>query len=231
MNNGEQNHLGNGRLWGALPTERLRTNWTMEADGPMVQGPHSLRPFRGHRMLLYLEPGQYGLLVTGRKLRAIYLDGAHHLEIGNAEHQVPHHSTLTLLSSHEALPFRFAGSSALRAPDGTGIIARGGLRLRKPARFYQRVLRRARRDWSSDSLLAILTPIVRQAFENILAGFNSPHAGTLQSELMTLEPSRLDEYLEPTGLYCAALAAYTDTPPVENCPDPDSLLSGDFLHN
>ena len=231
MNDGEKGPLGNGRRWGALPTEGLRVHWTMEAGGPMVQGPNELNDFRGKRMLLYLEPGQYGLLVVDGKLRSVYLDGAHHLEIGNGEHQVPHEGSLTLLNSHEPLPFRFAGPTALKAGDGTGIITRGTLRLDKPTRFYHQVLRQAGRDWSSDSLLAVLTPIVRRAFAEILSGCDGAHAGTLQSELMALEPGRLDEYLEPEGLSCASLAAYTDTPPVEDCPDPDSLLSDEFLHN
>jgi len=230
MNDGDKGHLGNGRQWGALPTEGLRISWTMEADGPMVQGPYPLDEYRGRRMLLDLEPGQYGILVAGDKLRAVYLEGTHHLEVGGGDQQVPHEGTLTLLSSLEPLRFRFGGPTSLRAPDGTGVIARGSLRLEKPARFFHRILRQAGRDWSSDSLLAVLTPIVQQAFQEILADFEGAHPGTLQSELMVLDASRLDEYLEPVGLYCASLAAYTDTPPVEDCPDPDSLLSVELLH-
>ncbi len=233
MSDQGNHHLSHGKNWGALPVEGASLHWSMEDGGPMVQGPFELKEHRGRRMLLHLEPGQYGLLVTEEQLRAVYLEGGHHLEIGNGPQQVPVDGSLILLSSDEPMPFRFAGDCALKAPDGTGIIARGTLRLQKPARFYHRILRQAGRDWSSDSLLAVLTPVVREAFQDLLESCledTCGDTGTLQSALMTLDPSRLDEFLAPAGLYCASVAAYTDTPPVEDCADPASLLSEEFLH-
>lgn len=231
--------LSHGKNWGALPRQGEDQEWCMAADGPMIQGPIALEEYRGRRVVLHLQPGQYGLLVVDEKLRAVYLDGSHHLEIGTGHQQVPTAGRLILLSSLEGLDLRFAGSEALHTADGTGVIARCSLRLARPALFYHRILRPAGRDWSSDSLLAVLTPVARQAFQEILDGLGEDgisHAGALQSELMDLKPGRLDEYLEPSGLYCASVAAYTDALPVEDSPDagspdPESLQSQELLHN
>ena len=46
------------------------------------------RFLRGKRVLLSLEPGQMALLVGDNRLQAIYLDGGHQLEIGNAANQM-----------------------------------------------------------------------------------------------------------------------------------------------
>lgn len=238
MNSLSTSGLSHGKQWGALPRNHERLEWSLDPDGPMVQGPYELDTYRGHRLFLHLEPEEYALLVTEDSLRAIYLDGAHHLEIGTGLNQVPTDGRLILLSSNQTLNFRFAGESALHAADGSGVIARCSLRLAKPARFFFRILRPVGRDWSSDSLSTVLGSVARQACQDLLdnlGGSGNCHAGTLQSILMDLKPSSLDEHLVASGLFCAAFAAYTDALPVESgridLSESDSLQTEELLHN
>ncbi len=227
--------LTSGRDWGALPLRHEQYEWSMDADGPMVQGPVTMESLLGQRMLLTLEAGQYGLLIRQDALKALYLDGCHHLDIGSRPDQVQTDSQLLLLSTDQSMDFRWTSTSDLgfTTSDGTRVIGRCSVRIEKPARFYQRFLRKLE-DWSPQSVRSHLEPLAHQAFNDLLTQICQlewDNPGGLQSTLMNLCAGQLDEFLGEHGLFCESLAAYTEAPPVENWQDQPSGQSADMLHN
>ncbi len=226
--------LGHGRNWGALPLRTEKFQWSMEADGPMVQGPLDMEFLRGQRISLNLEMGQYGLLVRDGALKALYLDGAHHLDIGEQKEQIKTDSHLFFLTTEKSIDFRWTTESAqgFTAAGGTPVIGQCSVRIEKPARFYQRVLRKLEK-WSPEDINDCLRPLVNSAFKELLQDLTATacnHPGGLQSSLMMLGAHQLDEYLSEHGLYCVSLAAYTAAPPVENSTDQTAGQSADLLH-
>lgn len=227
--------LSNGRNWGALPLRTDNFQWSMEADGPMVQGPMEMEALRGQRMSLTLELGQYGLLVRDGALKALYLDGCHHLDIGNQNDQINTDSLLFFLTTEKSLDFRWTAQQAhgFTAADGTPIIGQCTVRIEKPARFYHRVLRELE-DWTPQTVNKCLKPLVHTAFKELLKEISETgcdHSGGLQSSLMMLGAHQLDDHLSQHGLYCVSLAVYTAAPPVENCTDQTAGQSAELLHN
>jgi hypothetical protein len=227
--------LGSGRNWGALPLRTDQFEWTMEADGAMVQGPLDMEFLRGQHISLILEEGQYGLLVRNGALKALYLDGAHHLDIGQGNDQIKTDSLLFLLATDKNQDFRWTADSdqGFVTRDGTPVIGRCTVRIEKPARFYHRFLR-GLENWLPETITDHLEPLVHQAFNDLLTELcesGCDHAGGLQSSLMNLGAHHLDEYLSEHGLYCVSLAAYTAAPPVENCTHQTAGQSADLLHN
>ena len=227
--------LGSGRNWSALPLGTEKFQWSMEADGPMVQGPLELEFLRGQRMSLALGVGQYGLLVREGALKALYLDGCHHLDIGQKSGQINTDSLLFFLTTEKSIDFRWTtdGSEGFVAADGTPVIGRCSVRIEKPARFYHRVLRKLN-DWSPEAVENCLNPLVHKAFKDLLAEIcetGCDHSGGLQSSLTSLGAHQLDDFLSEHGLYCVSVAAYTAAPPVENCTDQTAGQSADLLHN
>ncbi len=227
--------LTSGRDWSALPLRHEQYEWSMEAEGPLVQGPLDMEFLRGQRMLLTLEEGQYGLLVHDGALKALYLDGCHHLDIGNRPDQVQTDSHLFFLSTSQPVEFRWTSTSehGFTTSDGTQVIGRCSVRIEKPARFYHRILRNLS-DWSPETVNSQLEPLVHQAFNNLLSQvcqLEWDHPGGLQSALMGLGASQLDEFLSEHGLFCESLAAYTAAPPVENWQNQTTGQSTDLLHS
>jgi len=225
----------NGQYWEALPVGADQYQWSMEADGDMVQGPLDMEFLRGQHMSLTLELGQYGLLVRDGALTALYLDGSHHLDIGDQNDQVRTDSLLFFLTTEKSLDFRWTtdNDQGFMTPDGTPVIGRCTVRIEKPARFYHRVLRKLD-DFSPENITECIKPLVHNAFKELLNELCEPgcdHSGGLQSSLMMLGAHQLDEHISEHGLYCVSLAAYTAAPPVENCTDQTAGQSADLLHN
>ncbi len=227
--------LTSGRDWGALPLRHEQYEWSMEADGPLVQGPLDMEFLHGQRMLLTLDDGQYGLLVRQGALKALYLDGCHHLDIGRRPDQVQTDSQLFFLSTDIAVGFRWTGNrdQGYTTRDGTQVIVRCSVRIEKPARFYHQVIRNLG-DYSPETVHGHLESLVHQAINDLLCEvcqLDLDHPGGLQSSLMGLGASQLDEFLCEHGLFCESLAAYTAAPPVENWSDQTAGQSADLLHN
>lgn len=227
--------LSSGRNWSSFPLKQDQYEWSMEADGPLVQGPLEMEFLRDQLMLLTLESGQYGLLVYNGALKALYLDGIHNLDIGEHGNQIQPESLLFFLSTDKAVDFRWTSNSehGFTTSDGSKIIGHCSVRIEKPARFYHRNLR-TMTDWSPEAVENHLEPLVQQAFNSLLAQVcqtEFDHAGGLQSTLMNLGASQLDEFLEEHGLFCESIAAYTAAPPVENWQDQTAGQSTDLLHN
>ncbi len=227
--------LGNGRNWSTLPLDSDKFEWSMEDEQSMVQGPHKMEPMRDQWVSLSLEMGQYALLIRDGGLKALYLDGCHHLDIGEGKDQVKTDSLLLFLDTTKSADFRWteAGANGFATDDGTPVISHCSVRIEKPARFYQHVLRELD-DWSSKSLNNHLENLVHEAFNNLLTEIREhccDHPGGLQSTLMGLGAHQLDEHLSEHGLYCVSLAAYTAAPPVDDCIDQTAGQSTDLLHN
>ena len=227
--------LSSGRNWNSFPLKQKQYEWSMEADGPLVQGPLEMESLRDQVMLLTLEPGQFGLLVNNDSLKALYLDGVHNLDIGEHGNQIQPESLLFFLSTDKSVAFRWTSNSehGFTTSDGTKIIGRCSVRIEKPARFYHRNLR-TMTDWSPEAVESHLEPLVQQAFNKLLAEVcqaEFDHAGGLQSTLMNLGASQLDEFLEEHGLFCESIGAYTAAPPVEDWQDQTAGQSADLLHN
>ncbi len=235
MNEHEDSTLTSGRNWGAIPLRQGQYEWKMDPDDSLVQGPIKMEDLLGQRMLLNLELGQYGLLIRDGALKALYLDGCHHLDIGRREDQIQINSSLVFLNTEKSLHFHWTAQhgEGFVAPEGIPVIGRCSVRIEKPARFYQRVLR-SLDDWSSETLRNYLDPLLHQAFSKLLAEICEPdcdHSGGLQSLLMGLGSHQLDEFITEHGLYCQDLAAYTAAPPIEEGVDQIAGQSVDLLHN
>ena len=227
--------LSSGRNWSAIPLNTTQFHWSMEADGPMVQGPMEMGDLRGQRISLNLETGQFGLLVRDQALKALYLDGSHHLDIGQNNSQIKTDSQLFFLTTEKSEDFRFTpeNSPGFAASEGTEIIGRCSVRIEKPARFYHRFLRTLD-NWSPENIRQNLEPLVHLAFNEMLSELiehGSRQPGELQSSLMRLGAHQLDEHLSEHGLYCVSLAAYTAAPPVEQYSHQTAGQTADLLHN
>ncbi len=223
------------RNWGALPLQSENFEWTMEADGPMVQGPLDMSTLRGQRISLILDVGQFGLLAREGSLKALYLDGAHHLHIGQQNDQIHPNSMLFFLSTEITRDFRWIPkpTDQFKTSGDSSVIGRFSVRIEKPARFYHRFLRTLE-DWSPETISNQLEALVHEAFNKMLSelcGSSYKQPGGLQSTLMRLGSQHLDEYLCEHGLYCVSLAAYTAAPPIEHHSNQTAGQSADLLHN
>ena len=78
-----------------------------------VQGPLDLEFLRGRKMSLTLEPGQMALLIQEGGLKAVYLDGAHYLDVGHGPHQVPADSSLLFLAAERHINLNWSRQEPL----------------------------------------------------------------------------------------------------------------------
>jgi len=210
--------LGNGRNWSALPAEEGPLEWSVDPEGALVQGPLELESFRGRRLLLVLEEGQYALLVGEQGLAGVYLDGAHTLDVGTGENQVPPGARLIFLAAERTLDVAWNRENPLGITGRGGDQLIGGCRLEvaRPACFYRTFL-----DGSEGSdpefVTRLIDQYVRGLLENLLDDLD-PRGGTaaVQSRLTALGPQDLADDLETCGLRCVNLALYTAAPPVES---------------
>lgn len=209
--------LGHGRDWTVLPADNGPLEWTIDPEDGLVQGPLELESFRGRRLTLVLTEGQYALLVLDHGLAGVYLDGAHTLDVGTGENQLPPSSRLVFLAAERTLDVVWNRDNPL------GMTVRGGdqliggcsLVVEKPACFYRTFL--AGTDDSDPGFVSrLIDQYVRGLVENLIGDLD-PDAGTaaIQSRLTALSPGDLADDLETCGLRCVNLALYTAVPPVE----------------
>jgi hypothetical protein len=212
--------LTNGRQWAALPLSGGPIEWSVTADQGYVQGPLDLEFLRGQKLSLLLSERQQALLVQDGQLRAVYLDGAHYLEIGLGERQIPPSCQLIFLALEDSLQLRWPRTAPLRwgpDPDQT-LIGSCSLGIEWPGRFFGTFLQgQAQPD--PDFILRLIDQMVRGLFEELLTvGVDSETtagAYELQARLTRLSPADLNDELNACGLNCTRLAVYTAAPPVE----------------
>ncbi len=213
--------LKNGRDWETLPEDEGPIEWTLDHRQGLVQGPLDLEFLRGRKISLALEPGQMALLVQGGDLKAVYLDGAHYLDVGHGNHQVPADGKLVFLAANRNITLNWSRQTPLHLGNGWEEALIGGcsLAIDGPARFFRTFLD-TREMPDPEFLDRLIDQMVRGILEDMLGTMfgrtESPGPGEIQSRLTRLNPEDLADELAPCGLACVNLAIYTAAPPVEN---------------
>jgi hypothetical protein len=213
--------LSNGRDWDSLPADEGPIEWTVDPRQGLVQGPLDLEFLRGRKISLALEPGQMALLLQDDDLKAVYLEGAHYLDIGRGNHQVPADGRLVFLAADRHINLNWPRNKPLHLGPGSREALIGGcsLAIDGPARFFRTFLDTPAMP-DPKFLVGLIDQLVRGIMEDTLeAMFGSGGAagpGEVQSRLTGLTPADLADDLAPCGLACVNLAVYTAAPPVEN---------------
>ena len=213
--------LDNGRDWESLPSDEGPIEWTLDHRQGLVQGPLDLEFLRGRKISLALEAGQMALLVQENDLKAVYLDGAHYLDIGHGNHQVPSNGKLIFLAANRHINLNWSRQAPLHLGHGDNNALIGGcsLAIDGPARFFRTFLAPPEMP-EAEFLTCLIDQMVRGILEELLDSLfgTNETAGPaeIQSRLTALTPEDLAEGLAPCGLACVNLAIYTAAPPVEN---------------
>lgn len=217
-------------LWQQDDPDRLIV-WQPASPPRAVEGPLALTCFAGRRLVLELAPAQIVCRESGGRLRQVYFDGVHRLEIGEGEHQIAPDNRLTFLRPDAPLDLRWRQNDSLvlavaaagrpqpqpgdpsgASPSGLRLPLRGlcRLHLAEPLLFYRSLLEGLDRAASGD-LLAVLDALVRthltEHLRPLLRGkdLDRLHA---QALLADLGPNDLAEDLAEVGLGCLQLAAF-----------------------
>jgi len=211
--------LGHGRNWSALPADGGPIEWTMDPEGDLIQGPLDLSFMRGQRFSLVLEEGQLALLTRDRELLGVYLDGAHTMDVGTDEKQIPVDGRLLFLATNRTMDLAWNRREPLAVGrnQSVNLIGSCNLVVERPARFYRTFLD-ASDGQDFGFVLRLIDQMVRSMFEEKFTDLDisdPASAANLQSRLMRLGPDDLADDLEACGLRCVNLALYTSAPPVE----------------
>jgi hypothetical protein len=228
MNGGTSSIPGidSGRKWTALPDNDHPLEWCMNPEGEFLQGPLEMAILRGKKILLNLESGQVALLVAEERLRAIFLEGGHVLDVGTRPGQVNPLSSLIFLAVDQPLDLRWTHGSPIDLPGPTRrhVIGNCSLQISAPARFFEHFLRQAESQ-DVQTLLDAMERTTRNSLTDFLtaaSGEGSGDSAGLQTTLMSLQAETLSDDLADCGLTCTHLALYTAHPPVESWNgDPD----------
>jgi hypothetical protein len=213
--------LQNGRDWDSIPADEGPIEWSLDHRQGLVQGPLDLEFLRGRKMSLALESGQMALLVQDSDLKAVYLDGAHYLDIGHGNHQVPADGQLVFLAADRNINLNWSRATPLQLGPGRQEALIGGcsLTIDGPARFFRTFLDTPEMP-NPEFLVGLIDQMVRGILEENLGSlFGSAElAGPaeFQARLTRLTPGDLADDLMSCGLACLNLAIYTAAPPVEN---------------
>jgi hypothetical protein len=212
--------LQSGREWDTLPPDEGPLEWSLDHRQGLIQGPLDLEFLRGRKVSLVLEPGQMALLTQDDDLKAVYLDGAHYLDIGHGNHQVPADGKLIFLAADRNIHLNWSHETPLRLGENCDEELIGGcsLAIDGPARFYRTFLDTPEMP-DPDFLGRLVDQLVRGVLEEFLGvmfdSTSNPGPAEIQSRLMRLTPEDLADHLVPCGLACVNLALYTAAPPVE----------------
>ncbi len=213
--------LQSGRDWDSVPADEGPLEWTLDHRQGLIQGPLDLEFLRGRKISLVLEPGQMAMLIQDGDLKAVYLDGAHYLDIGHGNHQVPAESRLIFLATNRHINLNWPPQAPLRMGPNLDEALIGGcsLTIDGPARFYRTFLDTPEIP-DPDFLVHLIDQLVRGILEELLSDLFDPAATTepaeIQSRLTRLVPEELADDLAPCGLACVNLAVYTAAPPVDD---------------
>ncbi len=213
--------LQNGRDWESLPANEGPLEWTLDHRQGLIQGPLDLEFLRGRKISLVLEPGQLAMLIQDSDLKAVYLDGAHYLDIGHGNHQVPADSRLIFLAANRHINLNWSHQAPLSLDPNRDEAIIGGcsLTIDGPARFYRTFLDTPE-ILDPEFLVRLIDQLVRGILEEFLGNLFDPAAppgpAEIQSRLTRLTPEDLADDLAPCGLACVNLAVYTAAPPVDD---------------
>ena len=210
-----------GRNWSSLPVEGGPLEWSIDADQGRIQGPLDLEFLRGQSLSLVLKENQQALLVRDGQLSAVYLDGAHHLEIGHGSRQIDPACQLIFLAMNDPLQMKWTPANPLRwGPEAhQTLIGSCALHVQGVGRFFDTFLQ-GRPSLEPGFIERLIDQQVRGLFEDLLAA--DPETGIapsdieVQARLTRLSPNDLSDELNACGLGCTHLAVYTSAPPIEN---------------
>jgi hypothetical protein len=221
MNSEFQTGIGvaSGRNWAARPADGAPIEWSVDAAQGHLQGPLALEFLHDKRMTLVLAAGQQALLVRDGQLLAVFLDGAHHLAIGDGEGLIPSTCQLVFLATDEPLILRWTSANPLSwGPHAEeSLIGSCALRIERSGRFFETFLQ-GQTDHEPDFVTRLIDQLVRGVFEELLSTGTGLDVSETQARLTRLSPSDLNDDLEACGLFCSHLAVYTAHPPVEVAP-------------
>jgi len=141
------NGLKNGRQWTAVLNEGGPLEWSVDAANGLIQGPLDLESMRGQKMSLVLEPNQMAFLMSDGQLLAVYLDGAHYLDVGKTEHQISPEAQLIFV--------------ALDAP-----LAECSVRVERPTVFFDTFLL-GQESTDPKFVVRLLEQMIRGVFEKV----------------------------------------------------------------
>jgi hypothetical protein len=213
--------LQSSRDWESLPADEGPLEWTLDQRQGLIQGPLDLEFLRGRKISIVLDPGQMALLIQDHDLKAVYLDGAHYLDIGHGNHQVSADSSLIFLAANQHINLNWSPQAPLRLGPNRDEALIGGcsLIIDGPARFYRTFLDTPEMP-DPDFLVCLIDQLVRGVLEDFLDNLFDPAAAPgpaeIQSRLTRLTPEDLADDLVPCGLACVNLAIYTAAPPVDD---------------
>ncbi|HPF70890.1 MAG TPA: hypothetical protein PLQ13_09485 [Candidatus Krumholzibacteria bacterium] len=230
MNEATMAGLGHGRGWATANAGVEAYEWTVDPQQGLVQGPLDLEFLRGHRIALNLADDQIALLVHGRDLKAIFLDGGHVLDVGRGDGQVSPDCHLVFVALTRGLDAAWTGDDPLRVgDDGAPVIGSCSVSISRPGRFFETFLA-GLAQWDEAFLRRLIRQTVRAAVTGLLEVAAADPLG-LQARLTALDPQQLDDELAPFGLSCARVAFYTASPPVEVAPAATAGHLADLRHN
>lgn len=206
----DQGTLGSGRNWAAQPLEGGPLTWTVDPAKGSIQGPLDLGFLDGRRISLVLAEGQQALLVQDGQLRAVYLDGAHCLEIGPGRGQVDPGCRLVFLALDSALQASWTRQEPLVGGDAP-LVGSCALRIDWPSRFFGTFLRGL--DTPEPAFIGrLVAQCVRGLCETLLAG--RPSGSPLPT------PADLQDGLAACGLVCTHLSLASLEPVQPAAPAP-----------
>jgi hypothetical protein len=207
---------GNGRNWSVVGADEAPIEWTVDSAQGGVQGPLDLGFLVDKRIVLILTEGQQALLVQNGRLRTVYLDGMHHLDVGEGPDRIDPTGRLVFLATPAPFQLSWPRTNPLRWGPGAHQVLIGScaLQVLRPGAFFDTFLLGVETP-DPAFVTRLVDQAVRGLFELVLAGEDAVDANALQARLTRLTPADLNEDLEEFGLSCTHLAVYTATPPSE----------------
>jgi hypothetical protein len=225
MNDQQTRSLGlnHGKSWDSLPSDEGPINWSFDTAAGSVQGPLELESFNNQSMMLSLETGQTALLIQDNKLRAIFLDGVHNIQVGHGFNQIPSSASLVFISTAATLQLRWKKDSSVQwsTSGESGLTGHCNLSISNPVAFYESYLHN-NTSIAEDHALAEIDATVRTALAEMVGtsplGGGPTTAAELQSRLACVSAQTLSEDLAAQGLTCLqlnlyAMASHVDTEP------------------
>ena len=152
-----------------LPDNAHPLEWCMNDKGEILQGPLEMTYLGGKKIVLNLAPDQVGLLTAAGKLRTIYLDGGHILDVGTRPGQIHPDWQMVFLAADRPLNLRwtFGNPIALPGPEKRHIIGICDLAITGPADFFDHFLQ-SLPDLDARVLLDAVERVTRQALIDYL---------------------------------------------------------------
>ncbi len=194
-------------------------NWSMDPAKGSLQGPLDLGFFIGQTICLDLSAAQVALEAGEGRLSRLFLEGHHTLPVGTGPDMLyPDHHLIFLDLEH---PLRFSWTRSDPVAWGPEarrfLLGECAVTINSPRAFFDTFL--AGNNCLDPAFIQrLVEQVVRAALATVLVEILPPAEdldfSAMQKRLLDLTPPVLDPNLEPFGLVCRALSAYTLSPEV-----------------